>query len=199
MCGLSTRKIRTPCVDPEQADVTQRAPERSPVVAIEVERIDVLILLRRVLGVLDRAVGAVAEPIRMLADPRMIRRTLPGKVQSDFEPEAPGCDLERRGSRQRSPDPDRWPCAPCLGPDGPGAAGIARLGGQPVVASLPEADPDRVNRRQIQHVEPEVGDRAAASSSLRETWRSDWGRGRPIAGTSRTTAPNRARSRSTHT
>ena len=51
-------------VDPEQRDVEQRLPQRPPVVAFEVERVDVLVLLRRILGVLDRAVGPVAEPLR---------------------------------------------------------------------------------------------------------------------------------------
>ena len=53
--------------DPELDHRLQLVPERRPVVRLEVERVDVLVLLRRVLGVLDRAVGAVAEPRRVLA------------------------------------------------------------------------------------------------------------------------------------
>ena len=42
---------------PEQDDVAQRLPQRDAVGAIEVRVDDVLVFLRRVLGVLDRAVG----------------------------------------------------------------------------------------------------------------------------------------------
>ena len=42
-------------VDPEQEDVAELVPEGPPVVALEIERIDVLVLLGRVLGVLDRS------------------------------------------------------------------------------------------------------------------------------------------------
>ncbi|MEJ7562837.1 MAG: hypothetical protein WKF45_09990, partial [Ilumatobacteraceae bacterium] len=38
-------------VDPEPDDIAELGPQTGPVVALEVERIDVLVLLRRVLGV----------------------------------------------------------------------------------------------------------------------------------------------------
>ena len=44
-------------------------------------------------------------------------------------------------------------------PDRPGAAGLARLGGGRVVAPLAVGRPDGVDRRQVEHVDAEVGQR----------------------------------------
>src|SRR3712207_9001605 len=43
-------------------------------VVVEVQRVDVLVLLRRVLGVGDGAVGPGGEPLRMLLRPRVVDR-----------------------------------------------------------------------------------------------------------------------------
>jgi hypothetical protein len=58
--------------DPEGDDGTQGVPELAPLVAFEVEVVDVLVALGRVLGVLQRAVGAVVEPLGVLAQPRVV-------------------------------------------------------------------------------------------------------------------------------
>src|SRR3546814_5193549 len=67
-------------VDPEDADavvdpVQQHVPAGLPegravgfVVRPEVDRVDVLVLLRRVLGVPDRTVGALGEPLRVRSE-----------------------------------------------------------------------------------------------------------------------------------
>ena len=52
---------------------------------LEVERIDVLVLLRRVLGVLHRAVGPPAEPLRMLLHVRVVGRALERDVERDLD------------------------------------------------------------------------------------------------------------------
>ena len=71
VCGLSTRKMRTPSLDPEQHDVAQRLPQAGHgAFGVEVDVDDVLVLLRRVLGVFDRAVGPPAEPVGVLAAAR---------------------------------------------------------------------------------------------------------------------------------
>src|SRR5579875_1835604 len=54
-------------------------------VVVEVQREDVLVLLRRVLGVGDRAVSPGGEPFRMLAHPWMIRRGLQRQVKGDLQ------------------------------------------------------------------------------------------------------------------
>src|SRR6185295_8698170 len=80
---------------PEQCHVEQRLPERSPVLALEIERDDVLILLRRILRVFDRAVRPVTEPFGVLAHPWMVRRRLPREIERDLEFEPLGFGAER--------------------------------------------------------------------------------------------------------
>jgi hypothetical protein len=70
---------------PVLEDACQRSPKAAPVAAFEVERVDVLVLLGRVLGVLHAAVGALAEPIGMCAHPGVVRRALEGDVQGQLD------------------------------------------------------------------------------------------------------------------
>ena len=84
VCGLSTRKTRTPRRS-RSARRRARGPQPSPVRAVEVERVDVLVALGRVLGVRDRAVRAVAEPLGMLPNPRMVGRRLEREVERDLD------------------------------------------------------------------------------------------------------------------
>src|SRR5690606_23228028 len=51
-------------LDPEAEDALQLLPERLPLIRLEIEGIDVLVLLRRVLRVLHGPVGSRAEPFR---------------------------------------------------------------------------------------------------------------------------------------
>src|SRR6202040_3544783 len=44
-----------------------------------------LVLLGRVLGIADRAVGTAAEPLRMLLEPGMIERALYGEIERDLQ------------------------------------------------------------------------------------------------------------------
>src|SRR5262249_61565488 len=64
-------------------------------VVVEVERVDVLVLLRRVLRVSDRPVGPGGEPFRVPPDPGVIRRGLQRKIERDLEPELTGPADER--------------------------------------------------------------------------------------------------------
>ena len=102
---------------PEQDDVAQRLPQRDAVGAVEIRIDDVLVFLRRVLGVADRAVGPALEPFRMLASARD--------------------DPASTGWRSRAPPP----CRAAAGIDE--AAEVverAELGMHRVVAALPAAD-----------------------------------------------------------
>ena len=56
-------------------------------VVVEVQRVDVLVLLWRILGVGDRAVGASGEPFGMRGDPRVIGRCLECEVEGDLHSE----------------------------------------------------------------------------------------------------------------
>ena len=65
---------------PEQSHVQEFAPQLAPLRALEVERVDVLVLLGWVLRVLDAAVRPVAEPLWVFGHVRMIRRALIGQI-----------------------------------------------------------------------------------------------------------------------
>src|SRR5215217_8617127 len=71
-------------VNPEQHHVAQRPPKALVVGAIEVGIYDILVFLRGVLSVLDRAVRPALEPFRMVREPRMIRRALDSEIQRDL-------------------------------------------------------------------------------------------------------------------
>ena len=97
-------------------------------VVVEVQRVDVLVLLRRVLGVGDRAVGAGGEPLRVLAGPRVVGRALQRQVERHLQAAVRG----RRRRTRRSP---RW----C-----PGRGGSRR--GRPRRSRSPTASPGRPGR-----------------------------------------------------
>src|SRR5262249_49927337 len=71
--------------DPEEDDALHLLPERRPCVGVEIDRVDVLVLFRRVFGLLDGAGGTVVEPLRVLADIRMVGGALDGEVERDFD------------------------------------------------------------------------------------------------------------------
>src|ERR1700694_1449059 len=81
--GVSPGGHLTPWCDPVHDDRPQLSPQLPPALRLEVERNDVLVLLRRVLGVLDRAVGPVLEPLRVLARVRVVGRALERDVEGD--------------------------------------------------------------------------------------------------------------------
>ena len=74
-------------------------------VVVEVQRVDVLVLLGRVLGVGDGAVGPGGEPLRVLFDPRVIGRGLQGQVERDLHARARGCGPRTRRSPRTCPGP----------------------------------------------------------------------------------------------
>ena len=76
-----------PLLHPKPHNVTECIPELSPVVALEIKWHDVLIFLWGIFSVLNRAVAALSKPLRMLLHPRVIRRTLHGQIQGQFQAE----------------------------------------------------------------------------------------------------------------
>src|SRR4029077_13367543 len=72
-------------IDPELQDTLEFVPKSWRCRRLEIERIDVLIFFRRILGVLNRSVRPLAEPFRMLMCIRMVGRTLERDVQRDFQ------------------------------------------------------------------------------------------------------------------
>ena len=79
------------CLDPVIKDGLQLQPEVFPVVALEVDRHNVLVFLGWVLCVLAGAIGAPFKPLRVLFDPRVLGRALKGDVHRDFDFVVRGC------------------------------------------------------------------------------------------------------------
>ena len=88
-------------VDPVQHHRQQRVPQRAPVRRLPVDVVDVLVALGRVLGVLERAVGAAVKPLGVLGQPRVVGRALDREVERDVDAVA------GRGSGQRAQVVDR--------------------------------------------------------------------------------------------
>ena len=161
--------LRVRVVDPEdpdaplgpaQRDVAAGLPERDPVGIVgrpEVDRVDVLVLLRRVLGVADRAVGPPGEPLGVVAHPGVVGRALERVVEGHLEAELAGPGDERIQVLER-PELGVHRLVPAGGrADGPGAAGIVRSRRQRVVPTLAVGDADGVDRREVDDVEAELG------------------------------------------
>ena len=144
---------------PGEQDVAKGVPERLPLGALPVDVVDVLIALGRVLGVLQRAVGAVLEPLRVLGQPGVVGRHLDREVQRDLEAVLACRGDERPRTRPSCPAP-AWmaSCPPSAAPIAhglPGSPGCRPLG---VVAALAVRAADRVDRRQVDDVEAELGE-----------------------------------------
>src|SRR3546814_19539234 len=71
---------------PEQDHVTQRVPDRGQGAAVEVDVDAVLVLIRWILGDLDRAVRPPVDPLRMFPQPGLVRRAIDGETHSASPP-----------------------------------------------------------------------------------------------------------------
>src|SRR6516162_4245231 len=72
--------------DPETENAFQFLPEHLPLRSLEIQGVDVLILLWRVLRILNRAVRAGSEPLPMLVHVWMIRSALESDIECNVEP-----------------------------------------------------------------------------------------------------------------
>ena len=90
-------------VNPELHHALQLFPELAPLLGLEVEGIDVLVLLGRVFRILDRPIGALAEPLRMLGNIGMIGRTLESDIQRQLDAVLSGGSLPGAGSQSSVP------------------------------------------------------------------------------------------------
>ena len=73
-------------IDPGAHDLKNRGVNALGVV-VEIQGVDILILLGRILRVGDRAVGQNREPLRVLTHPRVVRGALEGQVQGHLHTE----------------------------------------------------------------------------------------------------------------
>ena len=115
---------RDAAADPEPDHLGQLLPQTRPVLALEVERVDVLVLLRWVLGVLDRAVGPVSEPLGMLGDPRVVGRALEGDVERQLHVALAAAGRQLDDVLDRSQLRVHGGVAALRAADRPGAAGV---------------------------------------------------------------------------
>ena len=104
----------------------------------------------------------------MLAHPRVIRRALPGEIERDLEPQTLGLVTKRVELVERAQSGLDRGVSALRRSNRPGTARIGRRGGQRVVAALAETAADRMNRRQIDDVESQVGDAGQRSARLAE-------------------------------
>ena len=140
-------------VDPEQEDPQPLVPQAAPVLALPVDVVDVLVLLGRVLGVLERPVRAAVEPLGVLGQPRVVGGRVDREVHADVHA------VLARGGAQRADVVDRAELgvhgvvAALLAADGVRRAGVVGAGDERVVAALAVGDADRVDRGHVDHVE----------------------------------------------
>src|SRR5215467_8703920 len=117
---------------------------------------DVLVLLRRVFGVLEATVGPPIEPFRVLPHPGMIGCALDGKVERDVE----AVPLRLLN------EPCKLAEAPELGVNGVvttfgapyrvRAARLSGLGRESIVAALAVEAPNGVNRCEVENIEAQI-------------------------------------------
>ena len=144
-CECVTRKIRR--LAALQHNIAQRSTARDRAFGVEVDIDDVFVLLGWILGEADRAVGAAAEPLGMLADPGMVGRTLDGEIERDFEAMlAGGCHQPAKVLRRAECCVDRVVTA-VASADRVGTAGIVGRRLQGVVAALAIGRADRMDGR----------------------------------------------------
>ncbi len=140
---------------PEQDHARQLLPQRLPGIGLEVERVDVLVLLGRVLRVLDRAVRTHAGTTPdARVDVRVVGRALERDVERELDPSRLGGGDQLARSRRACRAPGGSPCgrprrtrSPTGCPDRRASQSRALLG------PLRLTSADRVDRRQVEHVE----------------------------------------------
>src|SRR5262249_2182840 len=71
-------------VDPKFKYAFEFNPKRRPFFRFKIERENVVVFLGRILGKLNRAIGALSKPFGVIADIGMIRRTLKRDIQGDL-------------------------------------------------------------------------------------------------------------------
>ena len=169
--GLRVRVVdaedRHAVVDPQLDDVAHGLVDALRVV-VEVQGVDVLVLLRRVLRVSDGAVGARREPLGMLLDPRMVGGALEGQVESDLQAEASGALDEAVEVGKVAELGMDGVVATLGGADAVGRTRVAGGGLQGVVLALAVRRADRVDRGQVDDVEAHARDAREVLRSARE-------------------------------
>src|SRR5207237_2481822 len=116
-------------------------------------RVDILIFLRRVFRVLDRSVGTLLKPFVMLLDIRMIGRRLERDVHRHINAVLRSARYEPAEIVEGAEAGVNCGVAAFGAADRPRAADVTRLRADAIVAALAKCRTDRMNRREIEHVE----------------------------------------------
>ena len=149
-------------VDPERANATvhpvfdhvdQFPPKVLPVRAVEVQRVDVLILLRWIFRIADRSVGPLIKPIRMILHVRVIGRAIEGKVERDLQSTEFGLFDQPQEIPFGSKGGFNVTVTASRATNRPGRADIVRSGREGVVLSFARGDADGMDRREVNHIE----------------------------------------------
>ncbi len=127
-------------------------------VVVEVDRIDVLVLLRWVLRVGDRAVGQHGEPLGVILRPRVVRRALQREIEGDLETLVAGCGDEFVEVVEAAELRVDRVVAALVAADGPRRSDVLRHRRHAVVAALAVHLADRVDGRQVDDVEAHLRD-----------------------------------------
>ena len=149
---------------PIQEDALQFFPQLAPGRRFEVERVDVLVLLGRILRVLDRAIRPPAEPLRVFREIGMVARGLEGDIQRDLQPVVFGGlhqvpEVLERAQFGMDRLVSALDYAAGGSPDSPRAAWVARLGLDVVLLRpLRKLLPDGMDGRQVEDVEAHRSD-----------------------------------------
>ncbi len=122
VCGLSTRNTLTPWLTQNSTTSRSSATATRHSLLAKSNGIDVLVFLRRVLRVLHAAVAPSLEPVRMVADVRMIGRALERDVERDLDAEALGLRAKRPEILERAELSDARSCGRLRGRRSPTAS-----------------------------------------------------------------------------
>ncbi len=139
-------------IHPKAEHAFEGIPQSLPVGRLEIQRINILILLGRVLCILNRPIGALLEKFRMFGHPGMIRGALERNIEGNFHFQLPGA-LDQVGEVFQRTQGGMDRSVPTLGrADRPGAALISRGGFDGVVLALAKTFSDGRDGGQVENV-----------------------------------------------
>ena len=149
---------RHPVVDPHLQDPADLGVDALGVV-VEVQRVDVLVLLRRVLRVRDRAVGPRGEPLRVRGHPRVVGRALQRDVERHLHARGPRAAATNASKSSNVPSVGSIAsCPPAGEPIAYGEPGSPRSANSELLRALAVRLADGVHGRQVDDVEAHAGD-----------------------------------------
>ncbi len=138
---------------PEEKNREEFLPESSPIGRFKIDGIDVLVLFRRVLSILDRPVGSDDKPFRMLLHIGMVRGTLKGNIQGNLQPQLLRFG-HKKGEILFSPQVGMKCLVPSLfAADRPRRTGVLLPRCKGVVLSFPKGTADGMYGRKVDNVE----------------------------------------------